>query len=286
MSRNMLPLITIVLVAGGCLSAMPAPDEVEQDKAQMVTSTMPALDDPTANPRMALAEATMGQPLEIAINRKLVRRGTLELEVKDVETLIARLDSLTSSLTGFVADAQVRQNADGHHRASVTLRVPEAEFDAALATLKELGTVHGHTVTSEDVTKAYFDLATRLAVTREMEARLRELLADNTGKLSEVLQVERELSRVIGQIESMEGEKRYYDRQVSLSTIVLTVYEAEAIVRASAFDPLRRAFMSAVWMFVTSLAMLIQLLVVALPWLVVVLLGWVSVRRLRAVRAS
>jgi len=282
----MLSLITIALVAGGCLSAMPAPDEVEQDKAQMVTSTRPALNALTANARMAVAEATMEQPLEMAIDRKLVRRGTLELEVEDVERLVGTLDSLASSLTGFVADAQVSQNADGHHRASVTLRVPEAEFGAALAILKELGTVRGHAVTSEDVTKAYFDLETRLAVTRETEARLRELLANNTGKLSEVLQVERELSRVIGQIESMEGEKRYYDRQVALSTIVLTVYEPEAIVRASAFDPLRHAFMSAVWMFVTSLATLIQLIVVALPWLVVVLLGWMGMRRFRVAKAG
>jgi hypothetical protein len=266
--------------------AAPLGNEVEQDEPQLLTVNAPAPGSLATVPRMALAEATMGQSLEISINRKLVRRGNLELEVEDVERLIRTIDSLAVSWSGFVADAKVKQNADGHHRASVTLRVPEAEFAMALAALKRLGTVRGHAVTSEDVTKAYFDLETRLAVTRETEARLRELLASNTGKLSEVLQVERELSRVIGQIESMEGEKRYYDRQVTLSTIALTLYEPEAIVRASALDPLRRAFMNAVGMFVTSLAMLIQLMVVALPWLVVVLIGWLGMKRFRTVRAG
>ena len=286
MSRNILSLLIIALVASACQMAMPLDDEVEQDKAQLLTLNAPAPGSPTSSPRTALAEATLGQQLEISINRKLVRRGNLELEVENVELLIRTIDSLALSWSGFVADAQVNQNADGHHRASVTLRVPEAEFAMALAALKELGTVRGHAVTSEDVTKAYFDLETRLAVTRETEARLRELLASNTGKLSEVLQVERELSRVIGQIESMEGQKRYFDRQVALSTIALTLYEPEAIVRASALDLLRRAFMNAVGMFVTSLAMLIQLMVVALPWLVVVLLGWLGMKRFRTVRAG
>jgi hypothetical protein len=261
-------------------------DEVAHDEVQLLTLNGPASGSPTASPRMALAEATLGQQLAISINRKLVRRGNLELEVEDVERLIDTIDSLAASWSGFIADAQVNQDADGHHRASVTMRVPEAEFAVALAALKGLGKVRGHAVTSEDVTKTYFDLETRLAVTRETEARLRELLANNTGKLSEVLQVERELSRVIGQIESMEGAKRYYDRQVALSTITLTLYEPEAMVRASALSPLRRAFMNAVGMFVTSLAMLVQLTVVALPWLVVVLLGWLGLRRLRTVRTG
>jgi len=286
MSRNILSLFAIALIGSACQMAMPLDDEVPQDKAQLLTVNAPAPGSPAAGPRMALAEATLGQSLEISINRKLVRRGNLELEVEDVERLIGTIDSLAASWSGFVADAQVNQNADGHHRAWVTLRVPEAQFAVALAALKGLGTVRGHAVTSDDVTKAYFDLETRLAVTRETEARLRELLASNTGKLSEVLQVERELSRVIGQIESMEGEKRYYDRQVTLSTIALTLYEPEALVRASALDPMRRAFMNAVGMFVTSLAMLVQLTMVALPWLVVMLLGWLGMRRLRTVRAG
>ena len=286
MSRNVLHLFTIALVGSACQMATPLEDEVEHDEAQLLTLNAPAPGSPTGSPRRALAEATQGQQLEISINRKLVRRGNLELEVEDVELLVGTIDSLAASWSGFVADAQVTQNADGHHRASVTLRVPEAEFAMALAALRGLGTVRGHAVTSEDVTKAYFDLETRLAVTRETEARLRELLASNTGKLSEVLQVERELSRVIGQIESMEGQKRYFDRQVALSTIALTLYEPEAIVRASALDLLRRAFMNAVGMFVTSLAMLIQLMVVALPWLVVVLLGWLGTKRFRTVRAG
>ncbi len=286
MSGNILPLFIIALMGSGCRWVMPAADGVEQNKARNTASTILALEAAESTPRAALAEATLGQRLVSSINRKLVRRGNLELEVEDVERLVGTIDSLALSWGGFVADAQVHQNADGHHRASVTLRVPEAEFSAALSALKGLGTVRGHAVTSEDVTKAYFDLETRLAVMRQTEARLRELLVSNTGKLSEVLQVERELSRVIGQIESMEGEKRYYDRQVSLSTITLTLYEPQALVRASALDPLRRAFMNAVGMFVTSLATLIQLIVVALPWLLVVFLGWAGMKRLRTARAG
>lgn len=285
MARKALFLLILTMVAGACQSTMPL-GEVERNKAQLAGQSVSTSDSPTAGSMVALAEATVGQQLEVSIDRKLVRRGSLELEVEDVEQLVGTVDSLTLSLTGFVADVQVHRNADGHHRASVTLRVPEAEFTAALAALKALGTVRGHAVTSEDVTKDYFDLETRLSVMRETEARLRELLASNTGKLSEVLQVERELSRVIGQIESLEGQKRYYDRQVAMSTISLTLYEPDAIVRASALDPLRRALMDAIGMFIGSLATLIQLVVVASPWLVMVILVWLGSKRFRTVRAQ
>lgn len=286
MSRITASSILIVVMASGCGLASPAPDEGARNKAQVSAATAMPLDAATAGPRAALAEAALEQQLDISINRKLVRRGTMTLEVAGVAGVMGTIDSLATALNGFVADAQILQNADGHHRASVTLRVPETEFEAALAALKLLGDVRGHAVTSEDVSKAYFDLETRLAVTREMEARLRELLATSTGKLSEVLQVERELSRVIGQIESMEGEKRYYDRQIALATITLTLSEPGALVRASALDPLRHAVMDALGIFVVSLATLVQLVIVVLPWLIVGLGVWLGWRRLKRAHAG
>lgn len=286
MSNDILPCLAVSLaMVAGCQAGSPASDAVLRDKTPLEGFDSPT-DAGSPSSRMALVDATVGQQLEIAIDRKLVRRGSLELVVPDVEHFMGVIDSLATSFTGFVADARVQQDSDGHHRASVALRVPEAHFTVVLDALKDRGTVRAHAVSSEDVTKAYFDLETRLAVTRETEARLRELLVSNTGKLSEVLQVERELSRVIGQIESMEGEKRYFDSQIALATIDLTLYEPAAIVRASALDPLRRAVINALGIFVASLAALVQVIVVALPWASMAVVGWIVARRVRIRQAA
>ena len=142
-----------------------------------------------------------------------------------------------------------------------------------------LGKVKSHQVSSEDVSKAYYDLETRLAVTRETAARLRELLASQTGKLSEVLQVERELSRVIGTIEMLEGERRYYDNLIALATVTITLYEPEAIVKAGALDPIRVAFRNAVGIFIVSVATMVQVTVVLLPWGLLALTVWLVARK-------
>ena len=102
MSPKVLSLFAIALIGSACQMAMPLDDEVLQDKAQLLTVNAPAPGSPTAGPRMALAEATMGQSLEISINRKLVRRGNLELEVEDIERLVGTIDSLAASWSGFV----------------------------------------------------------------------------------------------------------------------------------------------------------------------------------------
>ncbi|MBK8572318.1 MAG: DUF4349 domain-containing protein [Holophagaceae bacterium] len=73
----------------------------------------------------------------------------------------------------------------------------------------------------QDVTKAYSDLETRLRVKREALNRIRELLRTKAGNLKEVLEAEKEISRITEEIEHAEGERRYFDHQISLSTIVV-----------------------------------------------------------------
>ena len=220
------------------------------------------------------------QQLEVAtMDRKLVRRGSIELEVEDVERAVGVIDSLGTALGGFVANTQVMEDAAGHHSATITLRIPDIDFSSAVSALDQLGKVRNHSVSSEDVTKAYYDLETPLAVTRETEARLRELLTRKTGDLSDVLQVERELSRVIGMIEAMEGERRYYDNQIALATITITLYEPDAIVRAGAMDPLRDALRRSVQIFIASIAVMIQIFVVLVPWLVLAAVVALAVKK-------
>jgi hypothetical protein len=81
----------------------------------------------------------------------------------------------------------------GNRRAVISVRVPTANFEATIRDLRKLGEVQKENTTTEDVTKLYADLETRLSVKRETEQRLRELLSSRTGDLAEVLQVEREL---------------------------------------------------------------------------------------------
>ena len=57
------------------------------------------------------------------------------------------------------------------------------------------------------------------------EQRLTEVLRNRTGRLSDVLEVERELTRVRVEIERLDAERTNVARRVSYATIGLTITE-------------------------------------------------------------
>ena len=106
-----------------------------------------------------------------------------------------------------------------------TLRVPGDRMADTLARLRAIGQVVEDTQGSQDVTDQIVDLDARLASARATEKRLTELLANRTGKLSDVLEVERELTRVRLDIERLDAEKTNMGRRVSYATIDVTIAE-------------------------------------------------------------
>ena len=144
--------------------------------------------------------------------------------------------------------------------------------------LRKLGRVRGEGIQTQDVTRAYADLETRLKVKRETVGRLREILIRQTGKVTEVLAVEREIARVVEEIEQAEGERRYFDNQVSLSTLTLSLFEPASIVTPGALDPIVSALRQSVGLMSESIGNLIELFASGLPWLVALYLAWRLIR--------
>lgn len=226
------------------------------------------------------APADVGQQAQV-VSQKLVRRGRLELEVKSVDQALKRIEPLATEYKALLSDASIIQDDGGYRRASLTLRVPTDRFRDALDALKELGTTRQETISTDDVTKSYVDIETRLAVMHETEGRLRSLLATRTGTLADVLAVERELGRIRGEIEGLEGQRRYYDQLIALSTIDIAMYEPEAMLRPGALAPIRSAFRESLGLFASSLSALIRIVVLVVPWALVGALIWIVVRRVR-----
>ena len=192
----------------------------------------------------------------------------MSLEVKDLEKAKEAVAGAAQELGGYLSGRTFSDNGAGRQSGTLTLRIPAERFEGAMGRLRSLGRLLHEAVSTEDVTKAYTDLETRLQVKRETAARLRDILARQTGKVAEVLEVEREIGRVLEEIEAAEGERRYYDNQVSLSTITLHLREPNAVVEPGALDPVVHAIRRALRVTSESTAALIELLAGALPWVV------------------
>jgi hypothetical protein len=221
------------------------------------------------------------EPPDPLAARKLIRTGQLALEVRRYAEAADRVAALARAHGGFVAESQSSRAEADRLQGSLTLRVPAERFEEAFAALKPLGKLLSESVAVQDVTRAYLDLETRLRVKRDTGARLRDILRTRTAKLSDVLEAERELARVTEEIERMEGERRYYDQQVALSTIVVALREPESAMRAGALEPVREALRDSLHVLATSVAAIVYATVAVLPWLIVLGALAVVVRTLR-----
>ena len=85
------------------------------------------------------------------------------------------------------------------------MRVPPGRFVELLVTAQRLGEVRRVISDSQDVSEEYYDVEARIRNKQQEETRLLAHLQDSTGKLDEILAVERELARVRGEVEQVQG---------------------------------------------------------------------------------
>jgi len=157
---------------------------------------------------------------------------------------------------------------------------PRIDLDDLTDGLRPLGRVEFLNVGAEDVSEEFVDLTARTANARRMEERLLELLATRTGKLQDVLSVERELARVREEIERYEGRMRYLKTRASVSTLTIAVHErAPVIVPVAGDGPIFMAFRQAWENFIGVVAGFVASLGILIPLGALVFVAWLGVRR-------
>lgn len=166
-------------------------------------------------------------PFTPADSRKLIRNAQLELQVMSYDAAVQRLTTLASEEKGFIATQSSTKLPNGKLQGTVVVKVVPENLDRFLQKARGLGELKNQTLGTEDVTKAYFDTDARLRNAKRMEERLLEMLQKNTGKVSDLLQVEKELARVREQIEQMQGELKYYDALVQYATVTISLAEKD-----------------------------------------------------------
>lgn len=230
----------------------------------------------TVSPQEASAQAPADQwfrPTALdPASRLIIRTGQASIEVDSLEASMAELRRLVQRVGGFVADASVQSGRKQLRSATLELKVPASRFDELTEGLDPLGRLQFVNVGAEDVSEEFVDLTARVANGRRLEDRLVELLRTRTGKLQDVLTVERELARVREEIERMEGRLRFLKTSAQLSTLSVNLYEPPPIVASHpGRSVIGEAFKTAWRNFVGVMAGAIASLGFVAP---VVILGW------------
>ena len=160
--------------------------------------------------------------------RQVISQASVSMGVDEVPVAVAQVRTTAESLGGFVGQLSSSGGPE-RQQSTMTIRVPQAEFFTALEHIKSLGKVRSENVGSEDVTERFIDLEARLRSALREEESLLSLL-ERANQVSEILTIERELSRVRSDIERAQGQLNFLERRVDLSTITVSLFPPDAEV--------------------------------------------------------
>lgn len=195
------------------------------------------------------AASTVAPATERGWSRMVIRNGALQLQVESVEASLARAREVAARYDGFVAGSstqieKVRGPRGDEERqiATLTLQVRSDAFDLAVSDLRRLALkVESEVGTSQDVTEEYVDLEATLKNLRATESAVARLL-ERATRIEDIVMLTRELGQVRGQIERLEGRKRFLERRADHATISVTLRQppvgsAVTPLAGSAWDP-------------------------------------------------
>lgn len=245
----------------------------EPGLSQRVADVAPA-SPPSSTPAPGSAQAT-----DSAAPSMLIRTGRAVLEVDSLELAIARVRELATRVGGYVSGSTVEGGADRLRAATLELKIPAPRWGEVIRGLDPVGRIESVSEETQDVGEEYVDLSARLTNSRRLESRLIELLDRQTGKLEDVLAVERELARVREEIERYEGRLRYLRTRVATSTLVVYVHEPTPLVGAPGENVIADSFRNAWRNFVSFIAGLISASGVLIPVALLAIVGFLVFRR-------
>jgi len=155
----------------------------------------------------------------------IARTAELKLVVAKFDEARQGMDRVLTQHQGYVAHLSASAEGDSARILSASLRVPADQLDACIAELKKLGRVTQELQVGEEVTRQHQGLTARLKSSRNTEARLNDVLRQRDGKITDVLDVEKESARVRGEIEQLEAERQILEHRVDFATIDLRLTE-------------------------------------------------------------
>lgn len=166
-------------------------------------------------------------PIALPSDQKIIKTADIKVEVgkEDVDDAVQDAIALAEQHGGFVLSTTVDQ--DDRSSATVAIRVPSQEFEAALGGLKDVGKLLSETVQGRDVSEEFIDLEARLRNLEGQEAVLLRLY-DRAQTVADTIRIQREVQDVQLEIERHRGRLRFLEDRTSLSTIGIRFTEVGA----------------------------------------------------------
>ena len=223
-------LVSLSLALGACASAGQAPTSLSANGPAAAATAAPGTTrDAAGTPGGKNSDGS--QALAAPVERQIIKTGEITLQVSNVANALGRVRSMALELGGYVGGSQAGTLEDA---ATLTLRIPAARFDDALAGLHGLDAkVVAEATRESDVSSQIVDLEARIANLEASETSYRALL-ERAQKVDDILAVQSRLDQVRGEIEQLKAQHKDISGQADLATLTVTLTPVAAPVQKQA----------------------------------------------------
>ena len=229
--------------------------------------------------------STGSAPVPAPEEKKIIRSASLTIATQTFEDSLAALKSACEGQGGWIESSSENVNSySGLRTAYLTLRIPQDGLDTYLAGADGLGRITSRSESAQDVTASYQDTQTRLNTQLALMARLQALITESAD-LSDLLALESQIADTQYQIDSLQSSLNRTDRQVTYSTVDVTLKEEKVVELTDTTVSLGERIKSAIQVGWEALSDFLQdmvvFLVAALPFIAIVVVVIIVVKIIR-----
>ena len=232
-------LVISLILAAGCMNLGTSSQSPGGVPGYSGESFVPASKDagwvivPTMAPTMTPGTAPV--PGGSVSDQKLIKTGSLTLEVRKVPDALTAMKGIAEKYGGYLSSSSLSQGSADRLSATATLRVPGGQYDAMLAEIRAQGKVIAESLNAQDVTEEYVDLtAQREAKKRQLDQY--NLIMQKADKIEDILKIQVEIERVQVELDRLAGRLQYLDNRVDLATLSVYLQEPAPIGENSGYD--------------------------------------------------
>lgn len=212
--RPLFFLSVFFLILSGC-------NQAESYSKDMAISTV------KLPPKSDSKDSTVPSEGGFEIPQKIIKQASLRFETNDLESSFNQIKNAVAANKGKIINDSEGKDYGSSYR-NLVVKVPSQNFDSFLSSVsKGVSYFERKEISAEDVTEQFIDLTSRLKTKKKLEERYLQILQKAT-KVSEILEIEKQISVIREEIEAKEGQLKYLESRVSESTFTIEFYKTIA----------------------------------------------------------
>ncbi len=229
--KTIFPLLIVLCIVFSCQKTK----EANLSKSKMMINLPPKVNgnEEVATAAMEVTEAPPPPPAspptgsEIPTEAKIIKNANIRFETNDLNESYTAIQNAVKKHGAIIQNDNEGKDYGTVFR-NLVVRIPSKNFDVFIADIsKGVSYFDKKEISSDDVTEQYIDIDARLKAKKVLEIRYFELLK-KANKVSEMIEIETQLATIREEIEAKEGQLRYMQSRVSMSTISIECYKTVA----------------------------------------------------------